>query len=246
MYFLYVDGSGQAKIKRDRQNNGWYILSGVIVHEGDWRDIEKKITAVKKEVFPRSNPKDLELHAYSIWNNQGFFANEGLNVNLAKKREVFSRVLDLACKSKITLINTVISKDGMRTKHTVTRPMEYSWMFTLERFEGFLKLRPEGTNNGLVFVDSSQKVPESEIRDIIQRLVREGSPRQRFDHVIEDPIFVKSHLRNLIQLADMIAYVVVYKHHKGDPQFGDWFEMLKPKMHMRGGRPDGYGFKKFP
>ena len=169
-----------------------------------------------------------------------------MNVNLAKKREVFSRVLDLVCKSKITLINTVISKDGMRARHTVTKPMEYSGMFVPERFEGFLKLRPRRTDNGLVFVDSSQKVPESEIRDIIQRLVREGSPRQRFEHVIEDPIFVKSHLQNPIQLADMIAYVVVYKHHKGDPQFRDWFEMLKPEMHTRGGRPDGYGFKKFP
>ena len=245
MYFLYVDGSGQTKIKPNRKSNRWYILSGVIVHEGDWRDIEKNLAEVKKEAFPEQNPEDLELHAYSIWNNQVFLANEKLNLTLAKKREVFSRVLDLVCKSKITLINTVISKDKMRARYTEPRLMEYSWMFILERFEGFLKLQPGWINDGLVFVDSSQKVPESEIRDIIQRLVREGSPQQRIDHVIEDPIFIKSHLRNLIQLADMIAYVV-YKHHKGDPQFKDWFEMLKPKMYARDGRLDGSGLKKFP
>ena len=115
----------------------------------------------------------------------------------------------------------------------------------MECFENFLKLQPGRTNNGLVFVDSSQRVPESEIRDIIQSLVRKGSPRQRIDHVIEAPIFTKSHLRNMIQLADVIAYVV-YKHHKGDPQFGGWFEMLKPKMHMHDGRLDSCGIKKFP
>ena len=87
MYFLYVDGSGQTKIKPNRQNNGWYILSGVIVHEGDWRDIEKNLAEVKKEAFPEQNPEDLELHAYSIWNNHGFFANEKLNLTPAKKKK---------------------------------------------------------------------------------------------------------------------------------------------------------------
>ena len=245
MYFLYVDGSGQTKIKRDRQNNGWYILSGVIVHEGDWRDIEKNLAEVKKEAFPEQDPEDVELHAYSIWNNQVFCKNKKLNMTLAKKREVFSRVLDLVCKSKITLIDTVISKDEMRARYEVPRFIEYSWMFILERFEGFLKLQSERTNNGLIFVDSSQKVPESEIKNIIRRMVREGSPQQQVDHVIEDPIFVESHRRNLIQVADMIAYVV-YKHHKGDPQFREWFEMLKPKMRMRDGKLEGVGFKKFP
>ena len=200
---------------------------------------------MKKEAFPGQDPENLELHAYSIWNNQDFFANEKLNFTLAKKREVFSRVLDLVCRSEITLINTVISKDEMKARYTVPKPMEYSWMFIMECFEDFLKLQPERTNNGLVFVDSSQKVPESETRDIIQSLVRKGSPQQQIDHVIEDPIFVKSHLRNMIQLADMIAYVV-YRHHKGDPRFREWFEMLKPKMHTHDGKLDGFGFKKFP
>ncbi len=97
----------------------------------------------------------------------------------------------------------------------------------------------------MLFVDASQKIPESEIKDIVWRLVRIGSLWQQVEHVIEDPIFTKSHLRNLIQLADMIAYVI-HKHYKGDPKFADWFEMLKPKMYQPNGKSHGFGIKEFP
>ena len=71
------------------------------------------------------------------------------------------------------------------------------------------------TNNGLLFVDSSQKVPESEIKNVIYGLIQNGSVWQRVEHVIEDPIFTGSHLQNMIQLADMIVYVT-YRYYRND------------------------------
>ena len=245
MYFLYVDGSGQTKIKKNHQNNGLYILSGILVHEKDWKNIEKSLDAVKQKIFPELSPTDWELHAYDIWNNHNRFADEKLNVTLEKKQEIFTKVLDFIYSSKITLLNSVIFKDAMKIQYPNLNPMESSWTFIVERFEHFLKSEPDETNNGLVFVDSSQKKPESEIKSVIWRLARYGSVMQRIDHVIEDPIFTKSHLRNLIQLADMVAYVV-YKNYKGDPTFKGWFERLKPRMYQPNGRLYGFGIKEFP
>lgn len=94
-------------------------------------------------------------------------------------------------------------------------------------------------------MDSSQKIPESEIKNIILKLVRDGSDQQQVEHIIEDPVFTPSHLRNLIQLADMIAYVV-RRHYRHDPKFKDWFEGLKPKMYQPSGQLHGFGLKKFP
>ncbi len=120
--------------------------------------------------------------------------DEKLKVDLAKKQEIFTKILGLVCKSGITLINVIIFKDRMRRKYDMPKPLEYSWTRIVERFEHFLKHEPEGTNNGLLFVDASQKIPESEIKDMVWRLVRRGSLWRRVEHVIEDPIFTKSHL----------------------------------------------------
>lgn len=245
MYFLYVDSSGQTAIKRTRQNNGFYILSGVIVHEKNWRKVEESITAIKQEMFPELDPTQWELHAHDIWNDHDLFRDEKMQLNFIKKQEIFSKVLELIRDSDITLLNVVIFKDLMQDLPDTPKTMESSWTLITERFEHFLKRQLPETNNGLFFVDSSQKTPESEIKNVIWNLVRNGSPRQRIKHVLEDPIFTRSHLRNLIQLADMIAYVV-HKNYRGDSKFKEWFEKLKPKMYQPSGALFGFGIKEFP
>lgn len=206
--------------------------------------IEENIAAVKQELFPEIRPKAWELHAHEIWNNRGFFANEKLKLNIEKKQEIFSKVLDLICDSEITLLDVIMFKDRIKEQYHVPKLMEYSWTFIVERFEHFLKQLPENTDNGLLFIDSSQKIPESEIRDVIQSVVMHGSYWQRIDRIIEHPIFIKSCQRNLIQLADMVAYT--QRHYKKDSRFRDWFDMLKPKMYQPNGRLDKFGLKEFP
>ena len=241
MYFMYVDGSGQTKIKRSSNENGFYVLSGIIVHERDWKEIENSLQSLKRELFSQHNPDDWELHAFQIWNNKGFFKN----INLPKKKEIFSKLIALILDSEITIINSVIIKDQLKVRYTTPKTMEYSWTFLIERYEHFLFDKPSETNNGLVFIDSSTKTPESEIKDLIYKLVRRGSTWQYIEHVIEDPIFLKSDRRNLIQLADMVAYCV-NRHEKNDPNFGNWFNDLKTKMYQPNGELSKYGLKEFP
>ena len=191
MYFMYVDASGQTKIKRSRDNNGLYVLSGLIAHEREWKIIEDSLSKVKQELFPKHSPHDWELHAFAIWNNKDFFKDD---VNLNKKKEIFSKVIDLIIRSEISIINVIIYKDRLKDKYITPKTMEYSWTFLIERYEHFLVDKPKETNNGLVFVDSETKIPELEIKNLIYKLVRRGSAQQKVEHVIEDPIFTKSHL----------------------------------------------------
>ncbi len=216
-----------------------------MVHEKDWRSIENNLTAIKKEMFPKLDPAEWELHAYGIWNSVDFFANEKLQLDFVKKQKIFSKIVDFICKSKIRLICVLMFKDRAKAKYANPRILERAWALMVKRFEHFLKQQPPETNNGLLFIDSSQKVPESEIKNIIKRMVRNDRTRPRIDHVIEDSIFVESHLRNLIQLADMIAYII-YKCRKGDPQFKGWFERLHSKMYRPGGKRNDSGIKEFP
>lgn len=244
MYFLYADSSGRTAIRRGRHDNP-YITVGVIVHEKDWRSIEGRISAAKKRMFPELDPYGWELHAYDIWNSRDIFADRRMGMNRAKKLEIFSRVTNLACELDITIVGVVMFKDRMEEMYRSPTVMNYSWMFVVERFEHFLAQRPAETNNGLLFIDGSQKKPESDIKSALWKAVKHGSSWQSIDHVIEYPIFVESHVHNLVQLADMIAYVVL-KHYKSDPEFEELFELLKSKMYRFGGKLDGFGLKEFP
>ena len=244
VYFLYADGSGQTKIRRNSQDSGLYILSGVLVHERDWRSIEKRLADAKRDLFPGIEPDEWELHAQEIWNSRGFFAREELGLNLAKKEEIFSRVVDMACESKITIINLIVFKDMLRRRLS-SAVMKSSWRRLTVRFEDFLKQDPLHADDGLFFIDSSQKTPEMEIKGAILAEVRRRGGRLGSRRVIENPIFVESHRWNLIQLADMIAYVV-HKHYRKDSRFEGWFKSLKPKMHRSDGRIHGFGINEIP
>ncbi len=244
MYFLYADSSGQTKIRRSRDDSP-YITVGVIVHEKDWRSIEDKISAAKGRIFPELDPCKWELHAHDIWNSKDVFADRRMRINRAKKLEIFSRITDLACELDITIVSVVMFKDRMMEMYRSQTVMDYSWMFVAERFEHFLMQKPAETNNGLLFIDASQKKPESDIRNALRKAVKNDSIWQSIDHVIEHPIFVESHAHNLIQLADMIAYVML-KHYRSDSEFEGLFELLKSKMYRSGSKLDGFGLKEFP
>lgn len=247
MYFLYADSSGRTEIKQGGHilHDSLYITVGVIVHEKDWKSIANNISEMKREVIPELDPREWELHASDIWNNRDFFADRHLGLNQAKKLDIFSRIANLARWSDITIVSVVMFKDKMKDRYHSPAVTEYSWMFVTERFEHFLTQKPKGTNNGLLFIDASQKNPQEEIRKAVRKAIKDGGLWKGIDHVIEQPIFVESHTYNLIQLADMIAYVIL-KHYKGDLKFKEFFEMLKSKMYRIDGNLDGFGLKEFP
>lgn len=241
VYLLYADGSGNTGINRRRRDNGLYVLSGVIIHEDCLGAAERMVEEAKKELFPGAEPP--ELHAHDIWNGAGPFADGRLGVNLAKKREIFSRAADLVCVPGVTLISAVVDKDRMADLYGAPDPTEYSWTLVMERFEHFLKSRP-GEDRGRIIMDSSREGSESEIRGTVSRLARRGSRSQRIEHVMEDVTFVQSHRQNMIQLADMAAYVVHRSY--ADPSFRELFERMRPGMYQPAGSPEGYGVKEFP
>lgn len=240
MYFLYSDSSGKSKVYKDRPNC-LFVLTGLIVHEKDWQKIENLLTTLKISLFADEDPEKWEIHAYEIWNNENFFEK----INFPKKKEIFQGVVDLILSAEITIISSVMDKDVMNEKYSNPRVLEYAWTFLVERYDHFLNDKPNTTNNGLVFIDSDDASIELEIKKILTKLVRKGSSHQWIEHVIEDPIFIKSHLRNLIQLTDIVAYVI-HRRQRGDSEFKKWFDQLTTKMYQPNGDLYKWGLKIFP
>lgn len=245
VFFLYVDDSGQAGISRSRRDNGLYVLGGAIVHETRWKGIEADLTNIKKKFFPMMDPEEWELHAHDMWHNRGIFSDEKLGINYDQKQRIFSEVLEIARLSDATLIGVVIYKDNLKDRYAVPRPMAHAWTLLVDQFENFLKRHSPGTNAGMLCIDASDKGTECNISALISKLVKNGTPFQSVDHVVENPLFVKSHLRGMIQLSDMIAYVV-HRHHKGNSQFKAWFEDLFPKTYRPSGGLGRCGIITFP
>lgn len=244
MYYLCVDGSGQTKIKHSNQNNGLYVLSGVLVHEKDRGSVEKRLVDAKQNLLPEFCPNKWELHAHDIWHGEKFFGKEELGLDRAKRNEIFSKIIDIACKSKITIINVIIFKDLLRQRRS-PMVMKFSWRRLTVRFEDFLAQDQTHTNDGLFLIDASQKTPETEIKTIILNAVGRWKSKIGSSHVIETPIFVDSFRWNLIQLADMIAYVI-HRHYKKDSEFERWFKLLDSKMYRSNGVLYGFGINEIP
>ena len=197
------DSSGRTKIKQGghTRHDILYITVGVIVDEKDRNSITSNISEMKRETIPELDPHKWELHASDIWNNSGFFADRHQGLNRTKKLDIFSRTTNLACRSDITIVSVVMFKDKMKDRYRSPAVTEYSWMFVTERFEHFLAQKPEGTNNGLLFIDASQKNPQEDTRKAVLSAIKDGGLWKGIDHIIEQPIFVESHTYNLIQLA---------------------------------------------
>ena len=246
-----MDGSGNTRIKHKVGGNGFYILGGVIVHEKDWRSVEAKITKLKKELFPNLDPSKFELHAYHIWNIKKWVSKLDLkldlNLDFKKRNEIFSKIVEFVCETpEINLINIIVLKDKLQEKYTIPKAKEYSWKMMTEKFDHFLEQQQDKTtNNGLIFVDSDQRIPEKEIKSILWNAVRYGTKTQKIHHVMEDPIFVESHLKNLIQLSDTIAYII-HRAYLGHDEFKIWLEKLKPSMYQPNGNLASFGLKELP
>jgi hypothetical protein len=81
-----------------------------------------------------------------------------------------------------------------------------SWTFLTERFDKYISDNGDVLNKGMMFIDKNSRMPNSEITKIVNRLRRNGSSYQNIDYIHEDPSYVTSNDRPLLQIADAISY----------------------------------------
>lgn len=66
----------------DEGGTGWsddetnlFFLASFAIHVQDWSQIDRKFSALKKELLSRKEPEDWELKGRGIWQGQGSFKN---------------------------------------------------------------------------------------------------------------------------------------------------------------------------
>ena len=241
---MFVDDSGNTRPHR-RGSGGAsvHVLCGMIVHECFLHSARLTIDNAKRGVFPGLDPGDWELHAYDVWNNRGEFSGEGHGLNLEKKQKVFSKAVGAIAASGAALVGVAVWKNRLRGGPDGPRIRTISWGLLAERFEAYLRSKGGG-NLGLIISDASNGSNEEGIRTALRVAVagvgRHKKPKRL---VMDDVIFKDSRREQLIQGADMSAYVLQKRCH-GDPSFSGWFARLEACMRRQSG--DARGLKEHP
>ncbi len=169
--------------------------------------------------------------------------------------------------NEVRIISVIFQKFKSYKKPDIN---EWAYRLLLERlnkylevvnFENYKKLNP--LDYGLLMIDSVEPKFDMKIRRHILEFYERGSYYQDNQFLIEDPIFIKSHFRNLSQLADLSAFLarryydmkkpVKAKHrisksgHYLEPTVNALFEELVEKAYdQKNGKVLNYGIKIFP
>lgn len=113
--------------------------------------------------------------------------------------------LQIARDHDATAFAMIVPKDAPRPATPMLRK-DYAYLF--ERFYYFLNSRPDDPMGYLVFDERDKSESHLLLSQVGQYFIKTGKGRTRSRLIIPEPLFVHSDLTSLVQLADLIAYVI--------------------------------------
>ncbi|TVP40537.1 DUF3800 domain-containing protein [Candidatus Nitrosocosmicus arcticus] len=240
MYLIYVDDSGKPELSN---RDSYFCLSGIIINEYDWKDIDTSINCFKNQFGIT------EIHTRNIYRMDREFSylNQYQGLNLRILGEFYS----LISRLNINLVSVVIDKQKYQTKHPIDEVERDCWKFLIERLDmGVADLRRQSGftwENGLVITDHFSSTNHDElIRSYFQSIRVNGTTYHDVKCIIEEPLFTISKWRNLIQIADAASYCVVM-YLMQDSFFMTQFNIIYNKFRCDStGNINGRGLKIYP
>ncbi|MAM73017.1 MAG: hypothetical protein CMO29_04295 [Tistrella sp.] len=115
-------------------------------------------------------------------------------------------VLKLAEKHQGKIFATMVPRDAPRPPDGDAMRKDYA--FFLERFYHFLNQTPDDPMGFLVFDELDKSASHVLLGQISRYFQRTSNGRARSRLIVPEPFFVHSDLSSLIQIADLVAYIV--------------------------------------
>lgn len=248
MYLMYVDETGDTGLTASPTR--YFGLSGIVVHESEWRRFISELIAFKKNMASVYNlPIRAELHASELINKNKHQLEK--HIRLAILRNTLD---ELAKFDFISITNVVVDKEGKPEDYDV---FNMAWMTLFQRFENTLVYGnfPGGFRNdhGLVITDAtsgeklSRLVRRMAVHNFIpnQGQFGQGAINRPVVRIIEDPYGKDSRSTLPIQMADVCAYFLKQRF---DPSSyirrksaRHYFDRLSPRLNLRASRTNPLG-----
>lgn len=245
---MYVDESGDTGLVNSPTK--YFVLSGIVVHESEWRNFLQRIIALRKTLRSVYGlPIRSEIHASEFIN--GRVGELKRHQRLAILRNTLD---ELAKIDRISITNVVVDKTN--------KPQEYdvfnsAWGTLFQRFENTLLHGnfPGGYHrgHGLVITDATAG---HKLARLVRRMAvynpipsdptrGTGSRNIPITRVIEDPFGKDSKDTLPVQMADVVAYFLAQRIAPNSfirrQRAAHYFDRLKPVLNLHASRFDPLG-----
>jgi len=227
-YFLFIDESGQ-----DEKASPCAVLAGICIEDIRLWELIDTINALENRIFgcrygrakeefkgKKFLKKKVYRHAaqdapipheerrvlaYECIHHGDNPSKRGITALAQAKLAFVDEVLTIARDFSCRAFASIVQKHAPRPESSALRK-DYSYLF--ERFYYFLEDRGLATQ-GIVVFDELEKTRSKILIDQMEEyFLKTATGQWRARQVIPQPFFVHSDLTTLIQVADLIAYIV--------------------------------------
>lgn len=256
MYFFYFDESGSRDLNTGTLANPThvYVLLAVGMYEGQWRDFEREVSAVKRRLAGRLRSRgagnfdlaDCEVKSNWLRNpsnreNPSRFLGE---LQPGDRKLLTDIYYQQVARRDAVVLAAVIDKRRLYQSTTHEDIQHRSYEFLLERVQNYMALY-NPWHEALIIMDDTSIQLNKSVAMRHERLLRTGNWNTRFSNIVEYPFFTRSELSNGIQLADQLAYNV-YRAFRNEEMDYPYFQGLLPHFYQS---PEGrilHGLKIWP
>ena len=248
MYLMYVDESGDTGLINSPSR--YFILSGLVVHESQWRTLLDILVKFKKRMREMHGlPARGEIHASEFINSKAF--NLERHIRLAILRNTLD---ELAKIDFISVTNIVVDKQGKVADYDV---FQSAWITLFQRFENTLQFGnfPGGHRNdqGMVLTDAiagkalMRLVRKMAVYNLVPNSggIGAGARNLPIIRIIEDPHSKDSRDSLPIQMCDVVAYFLSQKLRPNSyirrTRSIAYFDRITPILNRHASRTDSQG-----
>lgn len=226
---LFIDESGQ-----DQRDSPYEVLAGLAVEDRNIWPLIRALSNAQEEIFGTrlfeaygSEAKAQKLLKRKVFNHAGQLdpmppplraqlareiLEDGTAVSrprltaLAQAKLAYcSRALQLCERHGAKAFASIVPRAAPRPQTDMLRK-DYAYLF--ERFFYFLNAKPDDPMGYLIFDEIEKSASQILLNQVSSYFVRTRNGRSRSRLIIPEPFFVHSDLTTLIQIADIIAYVI--------------------------------------
>lgn len=231
MYLFYVDESGDPGDPRSVNsptNN--LVLSGLAIHEGQWRLVAGKLDDLQEKYFP-GQPDPIEFHCSDVRYGRESFSSLSEEDRADVMTDMYSIIR--GHKHGPVLFAIDIDKQTLPVGQT---PYARAFEELYSRFDLFLKRRfsKGDPQKGIIVFDNSSL--RRRISDQVAEFHKFGTRWSPVENMIEVPFFLDSKTTRVVQMSDFVASAVFqYYENRDDAHLGS----ILRKFDREGGKIHG-------
>jgi hypothetical protein len=230
---FYVDEGGTGW--KDKETN-FFFLASFAIHIQHWSQMDREVSALKKELLIRREPEDWELKGRDIWQGDGSFKKKNFSweFRLRAFKKVSETISQLPCHIFAVQVNKKRLGETSEDIKDDTGLYRLAFNQLLEQLDSYLK---EDNETGILLMDSRSSQHTSIQDGRLLRVYRDWKSQKKSSNFVELPLFGFSEFYTGLQLADYVVYSIARYSNEagtasGHTELEEAFNLLEPKMQL--------------